>query len=49
MYHVITGLTDVYMAKTSMTYYKYLTPQSLENFNTISVNYAAQILSLNLE
>ena len=45
MHHVIAGLTDVYMVKTSMTHYKYLTPQFLEYNNNISIKYAAQILS----
>ena len=42
----IKGLTQIYLVKTSMTH-KYLTPQFLEDNNTISAKSATQISSLN--
>ena len=42
------SLTQAYLAKTSITHNKYLTPQFLEENNLNSAELAAQILSLNL-
>ena len=44
----LLGLTHMYLVKRSLTHNKYLTILFLEDNDSISAKYAAQILSLNL-